>query len=1139
MPIVPRTPVRLSLLLSLLVPGTALAQTAPERLTGPVPEEVAAYEAALQRFRDRTDEFSGDARAIVDQLEREQRAKIDQGYKGVINELDLEKRALRAEAIRRFEGFLAKYPDASESAHVMFRLADLYYEVAREDYFLAQSEYDMLLNETADEDIDSLPPSPALDQSRSIALYKRILQKFPDYQYTDGTLYMLGYSYSNELSIEQKEPDAEEIAKGYFEQLVTRFPDSQFAVEGNFKLGEYYFANNDIELAVPYFQAVVAKAPPENATLGNGVYMLAWSYYKLSDYDQAMALFTRLLDDSARDLLETGRVSNVRPEAIEYSALTIWDLADKSTAFTDPLWMRNATPQLVDAADALRSIGLGQRSSSPIEVYEAWYNKVGRRAYEPEVLIALADVCKQSSRLDLAIDVYKHYQKKWPNDPKNAEYQFEVARLYLNLYPPDEVSANAALAELNERYNEDSSWAQSNRNNPDAINQARGYIEESLYNVATELHARAQATGNTDDYSKAADRYREYLQKFPFADNYFQVEWYLADALFFSERYPEAIAEYEQLLKYPGHSFVDAATYQLFKAEYNVILKSHGGFDRLPQNAVIERTVPNAKGGERNIYMLNDDYVQFIAAADKLRAAKLTDPEYAEAKQRDMAALYYLPAQVLFYHGRYDEARERLEELIELYPKTDEAAWGARLVVNSYVEEGNLEQVLAKSVEYKNARLGKDPALAMNNDTTFGDFEEDSAFKIALKRKEQGDLLGAAEAFMQYTETYKKSDNVPLALYNAANCYEEAGRADKANELFERYLTQYPRDKFSEGLYYRIATNYASILDLDKSIQYYERLYQYFPKNVDAPAALYMAGFLRTGKGDYRGAAENFEVYVKRFPNEPDAEIVYWLAGEQWLKISDAEALKFYERYLARFPKENPDHVLQAKHWTATYYTKKGDTKKADAAWKALTTTYLDLVKAGTVGPAGRHYAAQAAFRDLQATYDAFIVIKYPKDEDAKAKLLLETKRADLDNIERMSLSLIEVYADFEYSSAAIYLWGSAYLQYAEMLYKAPPPANFTEEMVALYRETLDGLARPVEEKGVNRLKANLQKAKDEKRSSVWIDKSIQLLNEYDPSGYPLEKPETRGTADSSVVPSAGPLDPKPAEEPKASGGTP
>ena len=51
-----------------------------------------------------------------------------------------------------------------------------------------------------------------------------------------------------------------------------------------------------------------------------------------------------------------------------------------------------------------------------------------------------------------------------------------------------------------------------------------------------------------------------------------------------------------------------------------------------------------------------------------------------------------------------------------------------------------------------------------------------------------------------------------------------------------------------------------------------------------------------------------------------------------------------------------------------------------------------------------------------------------------------------------------------------------------------------------------------------------IKKAKDEKRSSVWIDRTIVALNDINPSAYPLEKPEARGDSDASVIPSSGPL---------------
>ena len=94
------------------------------------------------------------------------------------------------------------------------------------------------------------------------------------------------------------------------------------------------------------------------------------------------------------------------------------------------------------------------------------------------------------------------------------------------------------------------------------------------------------------------------------------------------------------------------------------------------------------------------------------------------------------------------------------------------------------------------------------------------------------------------------------------------------------------------------------------------------------------------------------------------------------------------------------------------------------------------------------------------------------------------------------------------------------------------------EDLLAAYREELDKLGRPAEDKGISRLQSNLQKAKDERRSSVWIDRSIAMLNDRDPLNYPLEKAEVRGQSTASVLPTAGPMD-MPAPEPPAPPVTP
>jgi TolA-binding protein len=495
----------------------------------------------------------------------------------------------------------------------------------------------------------------------------------------------------------------------------------------------------------------------------------------------------------------------------------------------------------------------------------------------------------------------------------------------------------------------------------------------------------------------------------------------------------------------------------------------------------------------------------------------------------------YIPGQILFAHGDFEGARERLMTVIETFPQTEEGEYSASVIINTYSADGDLENV----VKWTQAFLAWRPPLGLGSADVDGstvvwdDIKKQAEFKLCGKQIEAAAVLEGGQCYEDWYRRYPKDDNARFALYNAANNLEKGGKADQANDLFEEYLNTYPKDERSKDLYFRIATNYASILELDKAIGYYENLYNYFgPRklgenhHVDAPNALYMAGFLRTGTGDFVGAAENFMEYVEKFPKANDREQVAWVAGEQWKKVSDEKALAYYKKYLRDFPSDNPDHVIDALYWMVQYETRSGNQRRIEKAWAELEDNYARLAADGTMGPMARNRAAEAAFRKLQAQFDEFAGEDYPKGEERLISFLLEDKVAEYEAISKNALGIIDTYADFEYSSAAIYIWGSAYLAYAEYLYNVPMPKEFVGnfELEDLWYQKWSEQAAPLEEKAIARFEANLKKAKDEKRSSVWIDRTIVALNDINPSAYPLEKAEIRGDSDASVIPSSGPL---------------
>jgi TolA-binding protein len=955
---------------------------------------------------------------------------------------------------------------------------------------------------------------------------------------------MLGYCYYDSESSLFNEYGSQEIARTNFEELVTRFPESPFAVQGNYILGDMHFNEGtaeEVALAVPYFEAVVANADPNDpyTLYDRGVYMLAWSFYKLSEYERTLELFTELLDYSEMVFRESGKQSALRPEAIEYTAISFSDLSQKSFTFEDPDWREYADDEMIGSYELLDSLGLAGREVTSVEIAEAWFAKVGPREYEHDILVALASTLDTQAYFEQAIAVYSHLQTKDPDHPDNPDYQYQVALLYGRLPIPDMDGQQQALADLNQWYNEDSDWWTANKNNPDAQSKARGYIEQSLSSVAKDIHIMAVNTGDAELFSKAADMYREYLQRFPFANDYYEISWYLADSLYNAGRHRESAVECEQLLKMTGHPYAEQATWALFR-NYDAILKAeYGKVEALPQDAAVTKQVELPNGQVRDVYALGEDHQRYVDAADIALGYDFSDPDYVDTIEENRAALMYLAGQTYYAHGDYETARERFWQVIDDHPQTIQAEYAARLIVNTYQADGDLEKVLELSIRFRSMSLGP---VDMQEPEVWGDLEQGAAFKLAFQKAEAEDYQGAAEAFEAFLKQYPDSEHRNIVLYNAANNYQQAGQAEQAIVLFEQYINEYPTDERAKDLYWRIATGYASILELDTAITYYERLYKNFgPRSsyvtrqgnevhVDAAPALYMAGFLKTGIGDHAGAARNFEEYFKQFPDAADAEQVFWLAGGEWEKVGQAEARDFYGDYISwskGASDPNPDHLIDAHYWLVEYHRDRGDTRKEEKAWDALDAAYNRVAASGAVGPVARNRAAEGAFRAVLAMYDDFTDDEYPKKSEALTKFLLEDKVSEYEALADACLNVIQTYQDFEYSSAAIYIWGMTYLTYAELLYNVPLPddlaklARTDEELWALEDQWIGALseqAMPIEEKAIARFEANLEKARKEKRSSVWIDKTIEALNDLNPSAYPLEKPEARGEADATAV---------------------
>jgi TolA-binding protein len=1074
-------------------PGRALAADAAEQKL---------LEETRERYADRMREFADDARRIVEQTEDDEREKIRSSYGNAMRRLEDEEGKTRLLAISKIENFLGKYPSSSYVPDMKFRLADLYFEDSETNWLARMEEYNRLEAQLANNPTATLPEPPLKDYRRSIGLYRELVANYPDYANVPDALYLLGWC----LSAQNAEQFDESAARDVYLAITTRFPTSPFANDANMRLGEYYFdqpgtaedPTASLRVAIGYYERVL-KDGPGGRNFDEAIYKLGWAHYKLNEYERSLAYMVQLLDYSDQQFKQSGKASNMRPEAVEYLAITYADIADRT-----------------------------QRP--PAAVADEHLGGVGKRPWQHDVVERLAVILDRYAKWDQAIDVYAFLQRKWPLDPKNPVYQYEIAKLYRKIPPSgDEAASGAALAELAEKYSSDTEWYRANLGNPDALATAREYIEGSLAAVATEDLLRAQQSGKVEDYKLAASKYKEFLEKYPFNNEYDTYQWYYALSLFASNQFPAAAEQYKQIIKNERSPFRDGARYQRMKALEEIVRSAYGKLEEVPSGAIVERVETTPWGKQTTRFLLSDEHKAFIEACDEIAEREFTDPEWVPVLEKNRSALLYVPAQILHNHGHREEATARFEKLLARYYATREAEFAAALIVARYQEEGNLAKVLEQARRFRESP----PGVAGQREKEFSNFEEQAAYNLAAELVKNEKFAEAAEAFLKFTRDFPQSQYIKEATRTAANNLDRAGRSEEAIRLYETYIQRWPSDENSKFLYFRIAQTYSSILDLGRAIQYYEQLVKLFPGFEDTPAAMFNAAFLRVGIGDHEGAARGYERYARTYPEKDDAESTAWKAGEQWKLVSEAAALAFYQDYVRRYGNTKPDHLVEAHYRIVKIFEGRGDARRAAQAQDQLQAAFRANVASG-LNTAVRSMAAEGALAEIQARFDAFKSYKYSKQEKANVELILQEKPAELAALTDYAVQMIQEYQDFDTASASLYFQGMAYFVYADLVYNAPPPAALSDEEIAIYQQQLDSYRIPAEDKGKARLIACLEKARSEKRWGAWNSRVVDALHERYPLEYPSERKETRGAIPSSPVPMAGPQS---VEAPPAGGG--
>jgi len=1080
------------------------------------PAELQAWRDAVARYEDRALEFAGEVNRIIRRKYSEEMVELRDGYEHLIGRADLEERQLRDAAIGAHERFVKDHPDSPYTGRRMFRLAELYFEKADEDYLVANERYDEMEQLFDEGKLEFLPEPPLKDLRKSIGLYKKIIRKFPDYDQIGAVYYMLGYCYSDESS---RHLDSERAEETYL-ALLENVESSSYRAQAYFRLGDIYFEENQLDRALYYYRTVVEEFEADGGVdLDDSVqarlyelalYKLAWAYYKVDDLDVAVDRFMTLLDWAERKEARTGVEADLKPEAIRYLAISFSDQALE-----------------VDASPITFALGgLARRRDA------AW-------AYL--VLVELATILKDQARFEEAIAAYYKLQELRPLHPEGPEFQNSIVVLYQNLVVPDPDSAADARIELTERYGIKSDWFEANKNNKTATATATKYILESLQWVAYAFHSKAQTSGDPHDYLLAANKYEEYLEQYPFAENAYELNYYLADCYFWvgelgfqtesgdwTTGWGEAIKQYASLFGFPEDQYrKDAILGIMFS--YNYLWKQVGGDITQTPEALATIQPPLGQKVEYSTVAITELEQNYVRA---VRWVEREVPEYD-----GLAVLLYDIGQIYYYKNHLTRARKTYLELIEDHPATDYASFAAGHIVDSYRFTGDLGRMREFTERFAMLDLGSDEVLREERNLLFSTLAKQSLFKEGEIHYGLGRFECALLSFLEYYDLYgaegtdEDPQQVDDIVYNTALAYSKVGKAADSTRYYEVLLDRFPHSEQAPNTFWKMAQNFEQLFELEKAVGYYKDLMKFHPTHEDVPNAIYNSGFLAIGLERFADAARAYESYHDTYQEKEESPLLLYRAAELWeAEDNTREAKRLYEKWMSNYGETDADRWVETKFKLAGFARDSGKDRDADRMLEEITVSYEamrpELTKDG--GSIGLKIVSELAFQPLILEYESFAAIQIPNSTDPEVlQEVVDRKISENTRLAQIMDDFVVEYPDFEWQTAALYYKALSFRNHQLTWLKAPNPFDGDSEdpdevdRFFLYSDVLLQKAQPFEDTANQLFTAVVGFAKEKKRYTDWVGKALEELSKIDPNAYPVPKPEetTVIPADSATLP--------------------
>jgi len=997
---------------------------------------------------------------------------------------------------------MIKNPNLSDDqkAERMFRLAELKWESSKFSYLRLRKEYEIKMDKCLeDKKIKCPKKEPVANYSESIKIYKTILKKLPRYDRIDEVIYYLGYGLQRAGKPSQ--------AVSYFKKIVLKYKKSEYLAKAYFSLGEYFFDNNSFIAAKKNYEKVLVDKTSDIYDLG--MYKMGWVYYNLG---------SAATDDNSQKWERLDKSLNYFKYSIEKSTKAI---AFKTQAKNDLVLVMS---EYKDAFDRVKS----------------YFYKLGGQKEAIKRLNNLGELLLAQGKDTQVVEVYRYLIESAPNGKRVPEYYSTILETETRLN--DKVKITKVYREIIDYFAPDGDWVRANTGK-EWQKEGFKFGKSLLQERAITFHEKGQKCNPKSKkfkcnkhelYLKAGDLYKEYIDKYPTSKEAYQDSFYYAEILFYHKKdYQQAANYYEKIFKDPSAKqyYADAAFGMILALEK--LMKDE--MERLQgQVNITESKEAGALNKKKRIDFTPRERQYVVACDNYIKVVK-------SPKEKPKVA--YGAARLFYEKAQYAEAIKRFQSIIKHYKGTKFASLAGNLILDTYNRLKNYQEI-----ENWAEILLKNKDFTYNKKDKLVIFVKQSILKQGEEAIKAQKYMEAANHFIRLAgdRRFKKDLTIaPDALERAAIAYGLAKDEPSANRILLRIVNEYPKSELAPKSLFTLGKVHSLRAKFKQAADYFSMLKKY-PKNEEyTPDGLYNSITLYAALGDTKNAISLIDTYIKIYGKSKDPakikdiEALKYKRGEIFEIVKDYKKANIaYKEYVAKYPKDK-NKIIELKIRMGKNLLKLKKKNHAEAnkffkeAIKIFDDNYLKCknvtikkgkkkitkkeckinskIKKGSKKEGEFIYTKNLIggilFMKADKNYQKYIslsksIISTPSYKPrSSAERSMQKKIKDMKKLYpklRDSYNNILNYESPIWTVAASYRLGKIYGVFAETLFKAPLPKGLNEDEEFVYRDMLDEIAIPLQEKAIQNYDAVLQVVKQNKFYNKWYSKTASEIVKYE-----------------------------------------